>query len=145
MGLSTYFNLTKFSGGTLQKIVSPLPWVLVVRWACGDQPGVVFVNVYAAIHTEGTLGTDVVEFGDFITDLRSSMGGDEFIIAGDLNIDMYRRPAPIHPLEKIMIRVVKEIIDDDFAFCPTRPSVTYADSLTTLDYCVYSSGVLLLS
>jgi hypothetical protein len=42
MGLLSFFRLTSFSGGTLQKLASPLPWVLAVRWAVGDN-GVIFV------------------------------------------------------------------------------------------------------
>jgi exonuclease III len=85
-GLSSFFKLTTFAGGQLEKKDTPVPWVSTVRWSDGNN-GVLFVNVYAAVRTAGVLEQDFSLFLNYITDLRSSFGNDQLIVAGDLNAD----------------------------------------------------------
>jgi hypothetical protein len=145
MGLSSFFHLTRFSGGSLEKLSSSLPWTLVVRWSPDSGPGLVFVNVYVAIHTRGTLASDVEEFGVMLADLRASFGADEFIIAGDWNVNKFRRPRPVDTLERRMLSIMTDLENDSFRTVPATAVVTFADSFTTLDYCVVSPGVVFLS
>ncbi len=144
MGLSSFFRLTSFSGGTLQKLASPLPWVLAVRWAVGDN-GVIFVNVYAAIHTVGCLRTDVTEFGNYISDFRDSFGGDELVIAGDWNVNRFRRPRPDFILEREMLGIMNDLVSDGFTAYPSPCVVTFSDAFTTLDYALIPSGIRVVS
>jgi exonuclease III len=74
MGLSSFFRLTTFSGGTMEQLQSPLPWVLAVRWLPSNGKGVIFVNIYAAIHTQGVLQSDVDELCDFFDNIQESFG-----------------------------------------------------------------------
>jgi exonuclease III len=145
MGLSSLFHLAHFSGGKLEKLQSPLPWVLAVRWSPDSGAGVLFVNIYAAIHTTGTMLSDVEEFRMFITDLRSSFGADELVIAGDWNLDKFRRPTPISSLEREMLSILRDLESDGFKAFPSSAIVTYADLFTTLDYYVVSRGVDVVS
>ncbi len=145
MGLSSFFHLKKFSGGSLEKIPSPLRWVLPVHWKLKEGCGVIFVNILAAIYTSGCLLSDVEEFGNFIRDLRSSFGADEIIMAGDWNIDDFRRPNPVNPLERVMLNVFRDLIRDDFVRFPSTPVVTYSDGFSTLDYVIVPKSVCVSS
>jgi exonuclease III len=68
-GVSSYFRLEVFSGGVIQRLNAPVPWVLTVRWERPDGSGVVFVNVYAAIYTTGVLASDFDLLCDYVSDL----------------------------------------------------------------------------
>lgn len=141
MGLSSFFDIKKFSGGTLEQLPSSLKWVLPVRWCPHEGQGVIFVNIYAAIHTSGCIPSDIEEFAQMLRDLQASFGADEFVLAGDWNIDKFRRPTPVPSLEKAVLRVFSDLLTDGFVMSPASPVVTFTDSLTTLDYVLTSSGV----
>ncbi len=143
-GLSSFFKLTTFAGGQLEKKDTPVPWVSTVRWSDGDS-GVLFVNIYAAVHTSGVLEQDFELVNDYITDLRSSFGNDQLILAGDFNADRWRRPTPVNKKESLSLQLLRELDDDNFQVNPRSDVITYVDSSTTLDYVVASPGVLVNS
>lgn len=140
-GVSSYFRLDTFSGGVIQRKDSPLPWVLTVRWVRPDGTGITFINIYAAIYTAGVLQTDFDLLGEYIEDLRSSYGADSFVVAGDLNIDRFRRPSPRDAKERTMLTIVDNLLADGFQALPSQPVATFVDSGSTLDYALVSGDV----
>ncbi len=143
-GLSSFFKLTTFAGGQLERKDVPVPWVLTVRWSNGDQ-GVLFVNVYCAVHTGGVVVEDFELFADYVTELRSNFGGDEIIIAGDFNADRFRRPSPRNESEQCCLTVLGDMEADRFQIFPKTDVATYVDAGTTIDYIAVSPASLVHS
>jgi hypothetical protein len=121
------------SGGRLTKQDCPVPWALTVRWEVEEGRAITFVNCYAAIHTDGVDANDIQVFGDYLFDLQTSYVGDVFVIAGDLNVDLFRRPTATGKEGKVL-EIVATLRNNGFTVVPLTPEVTYVDSGTTLDY-----------
>jgi hypothetical protein len=109
----------------LEKKDTPVPWVSTVRWSdsTGDS-GVLFVNVYCAVHTTGVLEQDFELVHDYLVDLRASFGSDELIIAGDFNADRWRRPFPTNQKERLSLKVLASFEDEGFQIRPETDVVT---------------------
>jgi exonuclease III len=137
-GLSSYFKISSFAAGRLVKIPSPVWWTLTTRWVREDSQSFIFINVYAALHTQGVLPTDLDLFFEFVDELRYSNAGDEMIIAGDLNADRFRRPNADRRLEKKILEWIRRQEANDFRVIPDRAVVTFVDASTTLDYVMLS-------
>jgi hypothetical protein len=78
---------------------------------------------------------------DAIEELRTSYGGDNLVIVGDLNVDRFHRPNPTQREEKTMkliIEWLRRMEANDFGVLPDKPVVTYLDASTTLDYVLVS-------
>ncbi len=137
-GLSTYFKMETFVHGRLVKLLSPVFWALIVRWTGDDNRGLIVVNVYAAMHTQGVQPSDFELLFEAIDDLRASNGADDIIILGDLNSDRFRRPAPARREEQLVLEYLRHLEANDYRIYPDRAVVTFMDASTTLDYVVVS-------
>jgi exonuclease III len=143
-GLSSFFKLTTFAGGQLEKKDTPVPWVSTVRWSdTSGESGVLFVNVYSAVHTTGVLEQDFELVAEYLTELRASFGNDQIVIAGDFNADRWRRPVPANNKERLSLQILNDLEEEGFQIRPERDDVTYVDSSTTIDYAIVSPGTLI--
>ncbi len=140
-GLSSYFRITSFAEGRLIKLTPPVWWMLAVRWSREPKRSMVFVNVYAALHTQGVDQADLDLFFDYVHELRTEFGHDEVLIMGDFNMDRFWRPNPAGREERSMLEWLRELENADFRVLPERPVVTYADANTTLDYILLSPSL----
>jgi hypothetical protein len=142
--LSSFFKLTTFAGGQLEKKDTPVPWVSTVRWSdtSGDT-GVLFLNIYSAVHTAGVNEEDFQLVADYVTELRASFGNDQLIIAGDFNADRHRRPSPANTKEQHSLRLLTDLVNDGFQIRPEGSEVTYVDSSTTIDYVLITPGIFI--
>jgi exonuclease III len=52
-GVSTFFRINSFVGGVIRRIPSPVDWMAVSRWQHSSDVGLIVVNVYHAIYSEG--------------------------------------------------------------------------------------------
>jgi endonuclease/exonuclease/phosphatase (EEP) superfamily protein YafD len=89
-GLSTLLKIETFVGGTLRSLPCPADWFQVIRWSKPSDQGILFVNVYLAVHTAGFDVSDARLAVTFLTSLRSDFPGDSVILGGDLNYDPWR-------------------------------------------------------
>jgi hypothetical protein len=140
-GVSTYFKMETFVTGKLVKLTCPVWWALAVRWVRGDSPGLVIVNTYAAMHTTGVSYVDFEVFFNYVNDLRSTYGMDEFVILGDMNVDRFCRANPSKREERQVLTGIAELERVGFRTIPDCPLVTFPDASTTLDYVCFSSGL----
>jgi exonuclease III len=143
-GLSSFFKLTTYAGGQLEKKDTPVPWVSTVQWSdTSGEVGILFVNVYCAIHTAGVLEQDFELVIDYITELRSSFGRNQIVIGGDFNAYRKRCPAPANAKERLSLRLLAELEDDEFQIWPRDGAATYVDSSMTIDYVAISPGMFI--
>ncbi len=135
-GLTTMFRIESFADGRLSKLLSPVWWALIVRCARSDSTGLIVVNVYAARHTDGVTAEDFDLFFETIEELRATYGGDDLVVIGDLNVDRFCRPDPTSREERMILAWLQRMEANDFVVYPDKPTVTYLDASTTLDYAV---------
>ncbi len=140
-GVSTYLKMETFKSGRLVRIVTPVWWALTVRWIREDGPGLLVINVYTARHTQGVDASEFETFFEFVEDLRAENGADRVLIAGDMNVDRFRRPRPTVREERILAEWLTKMEAEQFKIFPDRPVVTYLDAGTTLDYVLASEGL----
>jgi exonuclease III len=89
-GVSTLMRIEAFVGGVICRIPCPVDWMVVSRWRTESDLGLLLVNVYHPVHSDGF---DVLESQTalaFLSTLRDDFPGDGFILGGDLNIDRWR-------------------------------------------------------
>ncbi len=139
-GVSTYFKIDSFVAGCLVKLPSPVWWALTVRWEVENGPGLVVINVYAAMHTAGVQPKDFETLFDFVNDMRCSHGADEVIVLGDLNSDRFRRRNPVRREEQLILSWLQHMESNGYRVVPDKPTVTFLDASTTLDYRVLPTG-----
>jgi exonuclease III len=89
-GLSTLLRIDSFTGGTLRPLPSPMDWLQVTRWRRPSDKGLLIINVYFAVYTDGFQQADSRTAIDFLTTLRSDYPGDGVIMGGDFNYDPWR-------------------------------------------------------
>ncbi len=115
-GVTSLFKISSFVDGAIQRVHSPFDWTLVSRWSCPSQPGLIFINTYLPIHTDGVTRSEVIAYGDFIIDLMRSNPGDEIVLGGDVNYDPRRNQEdriaryPIPPLQRCDKRTIPGFI-----------------------------------
>jgi exonuclease III len=89
-GLTTLLKINTFVGGTLKPLPCPADWFQVIRWRSSSDRGILFINVYFAVHTTGFDASDARLAISFLTTLRSDYPGDSMFLGGDLNYDPWR-------------------------------------------------------
>ncbi len=89
-GVTSLFRINAFVDGAIQRIFSPFDWTVVSRWSRPSQPGLLFVNTYLPIHSDGITRSEVLAFRDYIRDLMLSNPGDAILMGGDMNFDPWR-------------------------------------------------------
>ncbi len=88
-GLSTLMKITSFVGGSIRRIACPVDWMIVSRWQRSTDVGLMLINVYLPVHSDGFSDSDSSTALAFIDSLRVDFRGDNFLIGGDLNVDRY--------------------------------------------------------
>jgi exonuclease III len=89
-GLSSFMRIEAFTGGTLHRVPCPFDWMVVSRWRRESDLGLVIVNIYLPVHTDGFGRSDAEAALVFLGTLRSDFPTDGFIMGGDLNVDLWR-------------------------------------------------------
>jgi exonuclease III len=89
-GVSTFFWIDSFVGGVIRRIASPVDWILVSRWQHSSDVGLIIVNVYHAIHSDGFSIHDSQAALAFLTSLQADFPADAILLGGDLNVDRWR-------------------------------------------------------
>ncbi len=89
-GLTTLLRIDTFVGGTMKPLQSPLDWLQVTRWRSPSDRGILFVNIYVAVHTRGFDATDTSTALDFLASLRADYPADNLLMGGDFNADPWR-------------------------------------------------------
>ncbi len=89
-GLTTLWKIDAIVGGVLCRIPSPADWIVVSRWKWGSDVGLMVVNIYLPIHTNGFGPADADTAITFLGSLRSDFPADHFLLGGDLNVDPWR-------------------------------------------------------
>jgi exonuclease III len=89
-GLSTFLKIDAFVGGVICRIPSPVDWLVASRWRMDTNLGLLLVNVYLPVHTDGFSPTGSQQALSFIKTLRLDFPGDGLLIGGDLNVDRWR-------------------------------------------------------
>jgi exonuclease III len=89
-GVSTLWRIDAIVGGTLLRIPCPFEWIVVSRWRLPTDIGLLVVNVYLPIHSEGFTRFEADNALSFIASLRSDFPADRFLLGGDLNVDPWK-------------------------------------------------------
>ncbi len=89
-GLSTLLKIDTFVGGTLKPVRSPMDWIQVTRWRTESDRGILFINIYVAVHTAGFTVSDTRAALDFFDSLRADFPADCVLMGGDMNADSWR-------------------------------------------------------
>jgi exonuclease III len=89
-GVSTFWRINAIVGGILLRLPSPFEWIVVSRWKSPNDIGLLVVNVYLPIHTDGFTRIESNNAVSFIASLRADFPADRFILGGDLNVDPWK-------------------------------------------------------
>jgi exonuclease III len=89
-GVSSYLRIDAFVGGIIRRLPTPMDWMVVSRWSQESDRGVVFVNIYLPVHSDGFGSNEVQSALAFLNSLRSDYPADGFILGGDFNVDRWR-------------------------------------------------------
>ncbi len=89
-GVSTLMKIEAFVGGVIRRIPSPVDWLVVSRWCQSSDVGIVMVNIYLPVHSDGFTSTDSQAALSFIETLRSDFPADAILLGGDFNVDRWR-------------------------------------------------------
>ncbi len=88
-GLSTLMKITAFVGGSIRRIACPVDWMIVSRWQTPTDVGLIMLNVYLPVHSDGFSASDASTALAFIDSLRTDFSGDSFLLGGDINVDRW--------------------------------------------------------
>jgi hypothetical protein len=86
-GLSTFLRINAFVGGIIRRLPCPVDWIVVSRWQRSTDVGLMLINVYLPVHSDGFSSHDSNAALAFIESLRVDFPGDSFLLGGDLNVD----------------------------------------------------------
>jgi exonuclease III len=89
-GVTTFFRIDSFVGGIIRRIPSPVDWMIVSRWQHTSDVGLIVVNIYHAIHSDGFSQSDTQTALAFLVSLQNDFPADGFLMGGDLNVDRWR-------------------------------------------------------
>jgi exonuclease III len=89
-GVSTLSRIASFTGGVIRRIPSPVDWMVISRWRHETDLGLLVVNVYLPMHSDGFSPQDIQTALAFIASIRNDFPADGLILGGDLNVDRWR-------------------------------------------------------
>jgi hypothetical protein len=89
-GVSTFFRIDSFVGGVIRRIPSPVDWMVVSRWQHASDVGLIVINIYHAIYSDGYSARDTQAVLAFLHTLRNDFPADGLLLGGDLNVDRWR-------------------------------------------------------
>ncbi len=89
-GLTTLLRIDAFTNGVICRIHSPFDWLLVSRWRTEMDLGLVIINIYHPVHSNGFGQHESDSAVAFLRALRDDFPGDAFVMGGDLNVDRWR-------------------------------------------------------
>jgi hypothetical protein len=69
--------------------------MLCSRWKSQSNAGLIVVNIYVPLHTRGIKPEDVQMLHSTFEDLLTTFPGDNFVVAGDFNIDRGKSHSPL--------------------------------------------------
>ncbi len=89
-GVSTLWRIDAIVGGTLLRVSCPFEWIVVSRWKMPTDIGLLVVNVYLPVHSEGFSKPEAENALGYLRTLRADFRTDFFILGGDLNVDPWK-------------------------------------------------------
>jgi exonuclease III len=89
-GLTSLFRIDAFAGGSLHRLPCPFDWLVVSRWRTSSDQGLLVLNTYLPVHSDGFCRTDADAALVFIRSLREDFPADGLIMSGDFNVDTWR-------------------------------------------------------
>jgi hypothetical protein len=89
-GVTTLMRIEAFAGSVICRIPSPVDWIVASRWRHESDIGLVMINIYHPVHSDGYSPQDSQTVLAFVNSLRIDFPGDGFVLGGDFNVDRWR-------------------------------------------------------